>query len=99
MIEPRADADAILLPVRVKPGARSSRIAGEREGRLLVEVTAPPVEGRANEAVCRLLAKTLRVGPTRVSVVGGVRARDKVVRIEGTTPAELTRALGLVSAD
>jgi uncharacterized protein len=99
VISPRAEPNAILVPVRVKPRARSSRIAGERDGRLLVEVTAPPVEGRANDSVCRLLAKTLRVAPTRISVVSGDRGRDKVVRIEGVMPADLTRALGLESPD
>jgi uncharacterized protein len=99
VISPRAEPDAILVPVRVKPRARNTGIAGERDGRLLLEVTAPPVAGRANEAVCRLLAKALRIAPTRVSVVAGDRTRDKTVRIEGITQADLARVLGSVSTE
>jgi uncharacterized protein len=83
------------IAVRVQPRAARDEIAGERAGVLVVRLTAPPVEGRANEALCRLLARRLGVGRTRVSVVRGRSARDKVVRVEGLTRAELTRALGL----
>jgi uncharacterized protein (TIGR00251 family) len=87
--------DCVLVPVRVKPRASSTRIAGERGGRLLVEVTAPPVDSRANEAVCRLLAKTLGVAGGRVSVSSGARGRDKLVRIDGVSAGEVAGRLGL----
>jgi uncharacterized protein len=99
VISSRAQPDAILVSVRVKPRARHTRIAGERDGRLFLEVTAPPVEGRANEAVCRLLAKALHIAPTRVSVVAGERARDKTVRIEGIAQTDLSPVLGPVSTE
>jgi uncharacterized protein len=92
-----ADDNAVVLPVRVKPRASSTRVAGERAGRLLVEVNAPPVAGRANEAVCRLLAKAVGVAPSAVSLVGGERGRDKLVRIEGVQTSEVRRCLGLPS--
>jgi len=79
----RADPDGVLLEIRVKPRAPRRRIAGERAGRLLVEVTEPAIEDRANEAVRRLLADTLRIAPGRVAVQKGARGRDKLVRIEG----------------
>jgi uncharacterized protein len=47
------------LRVRLQPGASRSEIAGERDGAILVRVTAPPVEGRANEALRKLIAKRL----------------------------------------
>ena len=75
------------LRVRVTPRAGKNEIAGERAGVLLVRVTAAPEEGRANVAVCRLIAKALRIGPTRVSVAGGARSRDKLLRIEGVAEA------------
>jgi hypothetical protein len=58
-----------------------------------VRVTAPPVDGRANEALCRLLAKRAGVARGRVTVVRGERSRDKLVRIEGLGEPELRRAL------
>ncbi len=67
----------------------------ERDGVLVVRVTAPPVEGRANDALCRLLAKRARVGVRSVSIVRGAGAREKVVRFEGIDLEGLRRALGL----
>lgn len=83
------------IRVRVQPRARRSELAGERAGALLVRVTAPPVDGRANEAVCRLIAKRAGVPRGAVAVVRGASARDKVVRVEGVDGAALDRALGL----
>jgi uncharacterized protein (TIGR00251 family) len=83
------------IVVRLQPRARANEIVGERAGVLLVRVTAAPVDGRANEALCRLIAKRARVGAQRVSVVRGARAREKVVRVEGVGQQELRRALQL----
>jgi uncharacterized protein len=83
------------IDVRVQPRARRNEIAGERDGALLVRVTAPPVEGRANEAVRRLLAKRLGIAAGRVSVVRGDSSRDKLVEIEGMAGGAVRRALGL----
>ena len=83
------------LSVRVQPRARREELGGERDGALLVRVTAPPVDGRANEAVCRLIARRLRVARGRVSVVRGGSARDKLVEVEGIESDALRRELGL----
>lgn len=83
------------LKVRVIPRAARDTLAGERAGALLVRTTAPPLDGRANAAVCRLLARAAGVSPARVSIVRGAAAREKVVRIEGLTEVELRRALDL----
>jgi uncharacterized protein (TIGR00251 family) len=79
------------VEVRVIPRAGRDEIAGERDGRLLVRVTAPPVEGKANAAVCRVLAKALRVPKTGVTVVRGETARDKTVRVDGVDQKTLRR--------
>jgi uncharacterized protein (TIGR00251 family) len=81
--------------VRVHPRARRDEIAGERGGSLLVRVTAPPVEGKANVAVCRLLARQLGVAPGRVAVVRGASSRDKLVEIDGLEPDQVRRLLDL----
>ncbi|HKN94119.1 MAG TPA: DUF167 family protein [Thermoleophilaceae bacterium] len=72
-----------LVRVRLQPRARGDEIVGERAGALLVRVTAPPVDGRANDALCRLLANAVGVAPGRVGLIRGASARDKVVRLEG----------------
>lgn len=81
--------------MRLTPRAGANEVVGERGGALLVRVTAPPVDGRANDALCRLIAKRAHVGVRSVSVVRGAGAREKVVRVEGVGLAELRAALGL----
>jgi uncharacterized protein len=83
------------LSVRLQPRARRDEIVGERAGVVVIRVTAPPVDGKANDALCRLIAKAAGVPPSRVSVVRGHTARDKVVRVEGVDAAELRAALKL----
>lgn len=83
------------IAVRLTPRARANEILGERAGALLVGVTAPAAEGRANDALCRLLAKRARVGVRSVSVVRGAGRREKTVRVEGHDETSLRRALGL----
>jgi uncharacterized protein len=80
------------MAVRVIPRARRDEIAGERDGRVLIRLTAPPVEGAANAALCRLVARNAGVPASRVSIVRGQGSRDKVVRVEGITADQL-RAL------
>jgi uncharacterized protein YggU (UPF0235/DUF167 family) len=81
--------------VRLTPRASRTELAGDRDGVLLARVTAPPVDGRANDALCRLIARAAGVAPGRVGVVRGHAAREKVVRVEGIEPAALRAALGL----
>src|SRR5271166_1032315 len=57
--------DGCEIVVRLQPRARANEVVGERDGALLVRVTAAPVDGRANEALCRLIAKRARAGVRR----------------------------------
>jgi len=70
-----------VLHIRVIPRARRDEIAGERAGRLLIRTTAPPADGKANEAVRRLLAAHLGVAPRAVEITAGHHARDKTVQV------------------
>jgi uncharacterized protein (TIGR00251 family) len=83
------------LRVRVTARAARDEIAGVRDGVLLVRVTAPPVEGRANDAVCRTVAAALGVPARRVSVVRGHGAREKTLEVEGVDDATARVALGI----
>ena len=83
------------LTVRLQPRARRNAIVDERDGVLRVTVAAAPVDGQANAALCKLIAKRARVARGRVTVVRGERSRDKVVRVEGLGTAEVRAALGL----
>jgi uncharacterized protein (TIGR00251 family) len=79
------------LKVRLQPRARRDEIVGERNGALVVRVTAPPVDGRANDALCRLIAKAAGVAPSRVEIVRGHTSRDKLVRVTGIDEQALHR--------
>jgi uncharacterized protein len=83
------------LSVRLQPRARRDEIVGERAGAVVIRVTAPPVDGKANAALCRLVAKAAGVPPSQVSVIRGHGARDKVVRVEGISGPALRAALNL----
>lgn len=82
-----------LLSVRVTPRARREEIAGVRDGAILVRTTAAPQDGQANAAVVRLLAKRLGVPQSRVRLVRGGGAREKLLRVEGMSSEEATRRL------
>jgi uncharacterized protein (TIGR00251 family) len=82
-----------VVRLRVQPRASRDEIVGWQAGALRVRVTAPPVEGEANRAVATLLARALGVRPSAVSVVRGERGRDKLVRVEGLSVAEVEARL------
>ncbi|HVA18566.1 MAG TPA: DUF167 domain-containing protein [Solirubrobacteraceae bacterium] len=85
------------LTVRLHPRAKRNAIVDERDGVLRVDVAAAPIDGQANMALCKLIAKRAGIARGRVSVVHGERSRDKIVRVEGLALDELRRALGLTS--
>jgi len=77
------------ITVKVDPGSKVEGLSLGEDGTLLVKVKALPVEGKANKAVCRLLAQALGVGRGSVTIVAGHKARRKVVAIDQLTEAEL----------
>jgi uncharacterized protein (TIGR00251 family) len=81
------------VSVRLTPRAAKDDVVLRPDGSLAVRVTAPPVDGKANDALCRLLARRAGVGRTAVQVVRGRRAREKVVRVEGLDDAGLRERL------
>ncbi|HEY1360150.1 MAG TPA: DUF167 domain-containing protein [Thermoleophilaceae bacterium] len=83
------------LRVRVQARARRGEVAGERDGALLVRVTSPPVDGRANREACSLLAARLSVARGRVSVARGATQRDKLIRVDGLDSSALRSRLDL----
>ena len=78
--------------VRVQPRGSRNAIEGVRDGALRVRLTAPPVEGQANEALVRLLAARLHVPKSAVRIVSGERGRVKRVAVRGVS-ADAVRAL------
>jgi uncharacterized protein (TIGR00251 family) len=99
-LDVRAQGDGVTLKVRVKPRSSREALAGLRDGAVVLQVRAPPVEGSANAAVIRLLAALLGRPPSAITLVRGAKGRDKMVHVPGVdvatvrarlTPAESAR--------
>jgi uncharacterized protein len=86
------------LRLRVSPGSGRAAIVGRHGDAWKVRVTEPPEHGRANEAVVRLLAKTLALPHDAVAIVSGHSGRDKIVELTGVGPALIERRLSSASA-
>ena len=82
----------VLVDVHVTPRASRSAIAGVHDGRLKVQLDAPPVDGAANDALVTLFAELLRVRKRDVTLVRGQTSRLKTLSITGTS-AQAVRAL------
>ena len=81
------------LRLRVSPGANSAHVVGRHGEAWKVRVAAPAEEGRANEAVVRLLAETLSLPRDAVTLVSGHGARDKIVQLTGLDSTQIERRL------
>jgi uncharacterized protein len=82
--------------VYVKPRSSRDAIEGEREGALVVRLTAPPVEGEANAALARVLGQALEVPASAVRLLSGATGRRKRVFVAGVTAAEALARLEAV---
>lgn len=81
------------IAVRLTPRGHRDELIGVEDGVLHARVSAPPVDGKANAALRKLLAKRLGIGPSKVTVVRGQKSRDKLVEVEGMDEATLLGAL------
>ena len=84
------------IAVRVQPGARGEGVLGYFEGVLRIQVTAPPKEGKANRAVIDLVARTIGVKRSQITLLRGHRSRDKVLKVDGLSQEEAERLLAAV---
>ena len=83
-----------VIRVRVTPRSGRDEVVGWQGDELRVRVRAAPVEGQANEALCRLIAKHVGVPSSAVEVVGGATSRTKTLRLEGLSEDEVRVRLG-----
>jgi uncharacterized protein len=82
------------ITVKVQPRAKVTRVAGRMEAAYRLQLAAPPVDGKANEACVTFLAKVAGVAKSRVRIVSGLTSRMKVVEIDGITQEMLESRLG-----
>jgi uncharacterized protein len=81
------------IDVHLRPRGRRDQLMGMSDGVLRARVVAPPVDGKANKALCQLIAKRIGIAPSKVIVAQGGKSRNKTVRVEGIGAAALERAL------
>jgi uncharacterized protein (TIGR00251 family) len=86
----RQDGNDLVLSVRVQPRASKNEILGVRDGRLRLRTTASPTDGKANQAVIKLIAVYLYVAPSRIRVMRGKAQRNKQLCVTG--PVSLPRS-------
>ncbi len=94
----RPHREGILLEVHLKPRAKKDEILGLHAGAIKISLKAPPVDGKANEALLAFLAKRLGLSRRRLKILSGLTSRRKTVYIEGLTEDEARKALGLENA-
>ncbi|MCL4676871.1 MAG: YggU family protein [Pararhodobacter sp.] len=86
------DGKDVLLRVFIQPRASRNEVVGRHDDALRIRVAAPPVDGAANQALCRFLAELCRVPPSSVRIEKGESGRRKVIRIRG--PVNVPPILG-----
>lgn len=90
----KAEPERLLLSVRLTPRASKNEVKGWKEGALVVRLTAPPVEGKANAALIKFIAKRLGLAPSGLRLVSGQTSRLKVIEIRGIGQDEALNLLG-----
>ncbi len=80
---------AVVFSVRVQPRASRNGLAGEWQGALKVRLTAPPVDDKANAALCAFLAEQLNIPRSAVRILAGERSRIKRVEVRGVTVEQI----------
>lgn len=89
-----ARADGVLLRVKVQPKASRNAILGEQGGRIRIALTAPPVEGAANDSLVKFLADILHVRRQQIVIKGGEHGREKSLLVQEITVEQVNSALG-----
>ncbi|HTR40156.1 MAG TPA: DUF167 domain-containing protein [Pseudomonadales bacterium] len=84
-----AQPDGVLLSIKIQPRAAKNHIAGAHGNELKIQVTAPPVDSAANEALVELLAVILGCGRNRIEIIRGHKSRHKTVKLHGFAPEEI----------
>lgn len=95
MIPINESAAGVSFAVKVHPRAKKDAITGEVGDALKLSLTAPPVEGRANQACVDFLAKLLNLPRSSITIAAGESSRRKVIRVIGLSAVEVRQRLGI----
>lgn len=87
--------EGVTFAVKIHPRARKNAITGEVGDAIKLSLTAPPLEGRANQACIEFLANLLKVPRSSVTIASGQGSRRKVIRVSGVSAGEAQKRLGI----
>jgi len=93
LLDVREEKNGVSFRVRVQPRSSRNQVAGLMDGALKLRLTAPPVEGEANEACRTFLAELLGVPRSQVAIAAGHTGRNKIIRVEGVSAGKIASAL------
>jgi uncharacterized protein (TIGR00251 family) len=89
----KAVQESALLAVRIQPRASKNEIILREDGAFKIRLTAPPVDGAANEALVKFLSDVLGIAKSRVEIVSGETSREKRIRISGMSDEDVKKLL------
>jgi hypothetical protein len=89
-------SDGVVLALHCQPGAKTSRVVGLHDERLKIQLQAPPLENRANEALVAWLAEHLKVSRKQIEILSGQTSRQKRVLVRGATTEQVQRLLTII---
>jgi uncharacterized protein (TIGR00251 family) len=95
LIPIRESASGATFAIKVHPRAKKNAITGELDGALKLSLTAPPIEGKANDACIEFFAKLLKVPRSSVTIASGQTSRNKVIRVLGLSAETVGRRIAL----
>ncbi|MFZ0773205.1 MAG: DUF167 domain-containing protein [Candidatus Sulfotelmatobacter sp.] len=95
MIPIQEGSGGVTFAIKVHPRAKKNAITGELGDALKVSLTAPPIDGRANEACVEFFAKLLKLPRSSVTIASGQSSRAKVIRVAGLSTDEVRRRISL----
>ena len=87
----------ITLTLHIQPGAKKTEFAGLHGDALKIRLAAPPVDGKANEALIKFMAETLGLTKSAVSLKSGQTSRRKVLEVQGATTEAVARLIQICS--
>jgi uncharacterized protein (TIGR00251 family) len=79
---------SVTLSLHIQPGAKKTEVVGQHGEALKIRLAAPPVDGKANAALCAFLAQLLKLPKKQITLVSGETARSKRIRLTGLTPLQ-----------
>lgn len=88
-----ASSLSFIIAFHCQPGSKKTEVQGEHDGRLKLRLAAPPVEGKANDALIAYLAKIFKINRSQIELLAGDLSRLKRVKVSGVTHAQIVEAL------